>query len=165
MRFLGEKPEVSGSRAGETAKKCMGWGKNVGMEDRGLSPESSCPLAQKPSGLSQELRAKAGFVAINTIECKPHYVERFECLFCSRARMIDKMPGFLGMNVLKCTDTDQPYLVVSYWESEAHFHAWVGSPEFHEGHKRAFADLRAYKERGEDPPMKSDFKTYKVLTD
>lgn len=79
--------------------------------------------------------------------------------------MIDRMPGFLGMNVLKCTESGKPYLVVSYWETEAHFQAWVGSPEFYEGHKRAFADLNASKERGEEPPMTSDFLTYTVLAD
>lgn len=106
----------------------------------------------------------AGFVAINTIRCRADYTERFECLFCSRAKAIDRMSGFLGMHVLKCKSPDEPYLVVSYWTDEASFKAWVGSPEFHEGHARAFADLKAAKERGEQPPVTSDFHTYDVLT-
>lgn len=57
--------------------------------------------------------------------------------------MIDNMPGFLGMKVLRCTEEQQPYLVLSFWTDEASFQAWVGSPQFHEGHKRAFEDLRA----------------------
>lgn len=105
------------------------------------------------------------FVAINFIECNPEYVERFEMLFSSRVHAIDRMPGFLGMEVLKCTERDKPYLVVSRWKDEQSFQAWVGSPEFHEGHKRAFEDLRAAKARGEESPMKSDFRTYTVLTD
>lgn len=124
-----------------------------------------CPISEPSSPVSPEIREAVGFVAINYIDCKPEYAERFECLFCSRARAIDRMPGFLGMHVLKCKDSDEPYLVVSYWKSEEHFQAWVGSPEFHEGHRRAFADLQAYKERGEEPPMRSQFKTYSVLTD
>lgn len=78
--------------------------------------------------------------------------------------MIDNMPGFIGMKVLKCEEEGQPYLILSYWEDKASFDAWVGSPEFYEGHKRAFADLKEYKERGEEPPMKSDFKTYSILS-
>ncbi len=124
-----------------------------------------CALNADRSRVTQEQQDAAGFVAINYIDCKPSYVERFECLFCSRARMIDNMPGFIGMKVLKCEEEGQPYLVVSYWTDKESFEAWVGSPEFYEGHKRAFADLKEYKERGEEPPMSSSFKTYSVLTD
>lgn len=135
------------------------------MDDRLTS--ASIPLSSNElsdSGTTKD-RGKAAFVAINFIDCKTDYAERFESLFRSRARKIDRMPGFLGMNVLKCTESGEPYLVVSYWETEADFEAWVGSPEFHEGHRRAFADMKAFKERGEEPPMASRFKTYTVLTD
>ena len=37
------------------------------------------------------------FVAVNYIDCKPFYKERFEELFGSRAKQIDTMPGFLDM--------------------------------------------------------------------
>lgn len=125
-----------------------------------------CHLSQmaKDGTLPAQDFADAGYVAVNTIHCQPSYVERFECLFCSRAKMIDERPGFIGMKVLKCTDEGEAYLVVSFWESEAAFQGWLDSPEFLDGHKRAFADMKAAKERGEDPPMKSDFKTYTVLT-
>lgn len=116
--------------------------------------------ALAPSGLVQATQ----FVAVNTITCDPEYVPRFEELFRSRARAIDRVPGFLAMHVLKPTEPGAPYLVVSYWEQEACFTNWVGSPEFHEGHRRAFEDLRQAKEAGRTPPMKSDFATYSVLT-
>lgn len=105
----------------------------------------------------------AGFVAINTIHCQPHYQGRFEELFCSRVKAIDGMAGFMGMNVLKPCSDGEPYLVVSFWETEAQFEAWVGSEEFHAGHRRAFADLKAAKEAGQEPPMTSTFRTYSVL--
>lgn len=125
--------------------------------------EAQCSL-ESSAPLTVGAMEKAGFVAINTITCKAHYRDRFECLFCSRVRAIDEMSGFLGMQVLKPGSEDEPYLVVSYWESEAQFEAWVGSEEFHRGHARAFEDLRAAKERGEEPPMSSTFRTYAVLT-
>jgi heme-degrading monooxygenase HmoA len=106
-----------------------------------------------------------GFVAINTIHCSPGYIGRFEQLFATRARAIDRMPGFRGMEVLKSSNAGEPYLIVSRWVDKAAFDAWVGSPEFHEGHKRGFDDLREAKERGEPPPMTSDFRTYTMLTD
>jgi heme-degrading monooxygenase HmoA len=54
---------------------------------------------------------------------------------------------------------------VSYWTNEEAFNRWTKSPEFIEGHKRGFEDIRLAKERNEEPPMKSDFKTYTVIAD
>ncbi|MFN7015939.1 MAG: antibiotic biosynthesis monooxygenase family protein [Fimbriimonadales bacterium] len=105
-----------------------------------------------------------GFVAINYITCKPEYRERFEHLFKTRARAIDRLPGFRGMYVLRPQREGDAYLVVSHWDSEAHFKAWLQSPEFIEGHKRGFEDLREAKARGEEPPMRSDFRTYEIIT-
>jgi heme-degrading monooxygenase HmoA len=102
------------------------------------------------------------FVAINYIHCEDHYKERFELLFGSRAHAIDRMPGFVDMHVLKPTQ-DGEYLIVSHWESEEAFKKWTGSPEFIEGHKRGFEDIRKAKERGEKSPMSSSFKTYSVI--
>ncbi|MFN4033509.1 MAG: antibiotic biosynthesis monooxygenase family protein [Fimbriimonadales bacterium] len=104
-----------------------------------------------------------GFVAINYITCKPEYRERFEHLFKTRARAIDRLPGFRGMYVLRPHCEGDAYLVVSHWDSEAHFKAWLQSSEFLEGHQRGFEDIREAKARGEEPPMRSDFRTYAVV--
>lgn len=102
------------------------------------------------------------FVAINYINCEPHYRERFEELFASRARAIDRMPGFVDMQVLRPNGVGE-YLIVSHWASEEAFKTWTTSPEFLEGHKRGFDDIRKAKEQGLKPPMSSSFKTYEVI--
>lgn len=102
------------------------------------------------------------FVAINYIACEPHYRERFEALFATRAHAIDLMPGFVDLQVLR-PNQDGEYLIVSHWESEEAFKTWTNSPAFLEGHKRGFEDLRSAKERGEPAPMRATFKTYKVI--
>ncbi len=107
--------------------------------------------------------ADLGFVAINYITCLECYKERFESLFKTRAKAIDRIPGFRFMKVLKPQKEDQPYLVLSHWDDEGSFKNWTTSPEFIEGHKRGFEDVRKAKESGEEPPMRSDFVTYKVL--
>lgn len=107
----------------------------------------------------------ARFVAINTIDCLPGYTERFEHLFGTRARAIDTIPGFLDMRVLRSQDAEGRYLVVSFWESKEGFDSWVGSDAFREGHKRGFEDVRAAKEKGEQPPMVSTFHTYEIISD
>jgi heme-degrading monooxygenase HmoA len=103
------------------------------------------------------------FVAINYISCKEHYRPRFEELFATRAKAIDTMPGFKNMEVLKPRDGESEYLITSHWETEEAFKDWTSSPAFIEGHKRGFADIKAARERGEEAPMTSSFKTYEIL--
>jgi len=104
------------------------------------------------------------FVAINYITCTEEYRERFEELFQSRARAIDKMPGFQRMQVLRPKKDGDDYLIVSEWDDESSFKVWTKSEAFEAGHRRGFADLKAARERGETPPMTSLFRTYEVLT-
>lgn len=103
------------------------------------------------------------FVAVNYIDCKPFYKERFEELFGSRAKQIDTMPGFVDMQVLRPSKEGDEYLIVSHWENEASFKAWTKSATFLKGHKRGFADMAKAKAEGTEAPMKSDFKTYEVI--
>ncbi len=104
------------------------------------------------------------FVAVNFISCKEHYKTRFEELFKSRIKAIDKMPGFIFMNVLKPINNQDDYLIVSYWKNEDSFKSWTKSANFIEGHKRGFEDIKIAKENNQEPPMKSDFKTYNVMS-
>lgn len=103
------------------------------------------------------------FVAVNYIDCKLFYKERFEELFGSRAKQIDAMPGFVDMQVLRPSKEGNEYLIVSHWENEESFKAWTKSETFLEGHKRGFADIAKAKAEGTEAPMKSDFKTYEVI--
>ena len=104
------------------------------------------------------------FVAINYITCREEYRSRFEELFTSRVGAIDRMPGFQRMQVLRPKRDGEDYLVISEWDDEASFKSWTDSEAFEAGHRRGFADLKAARERGETPPMKSLFRTYEVLT-
>ncbi|HEX2935849.1 MAG TPA: antibiotic biosynthesis monooxygenase [Bacteroidales bacterium] len=105
------------------------------------------------------------FVAINYITCTDAYRERFETLFATRAKAIDRMPGFINMQVLRPTDEKGDYLIVSHWDSEEQFKTWTKSDEFVEGHKRGFADLAEARAKGREAPMKSQFKTYKIISE
>ena len=104
------------------------------------------------------------FVAINYITCKEDYKKRFEELFGTRAKAIDKMPGFKYMEVLKPSDGEGDYLIMSHWENENNFKDWTKSEAFIEGHKRGFEDVAKAKQAGLEPPMKSSFKTYSVIS-
>lgn len=105
-----------------------------------------------------------GFTAINYISCKEDYKDRFEELFKNRAGLIDNNKGFRNMHVLRPAKPEDDYLIVSYWDSEEDFTAWTQSKNFIDGHKRGFADIKKAKEEGKEPPMKSSFKTYQIIT-
>jgi heme oxygenase (mycobilin-producing) len=105
------------------------------------------------------------FVAINYITCTAAYRERFESLFATRAKAIDQMPGFIKMHVLRPTDGCSDYLIVSHWDSEEQFKTWTQSEAFREGHKRGFADISQARKEGREAPLKSEFRTYKVIAE
>ena len=110
-------------------------------------------------------RPAVAFVAVNFIHCESSYRERFEELFRTRAHAIDLLPGFIAMRVLQPQAEGGDYLVVSEWGSRDAFDGWRKSPEFLEGHRRGFEDVRAAREAGLTPPMTSRFETYTVLCD
>lgn len=86
-------------------------------------------------------------------------------LFGTRAKAIDRMPGFRNMQVLKPADSRSEYLIISHWDSEADFQKWTGSAEFLEGHRRGFEDIKKARLEGKEPPMHSVFKTYLVIAE
>ncbi len=104
------------------------------------------------------------FIAINYINCEKNYRERFELLMKSRKKAVDTMPGFRGMEVLKPTNIDYEYLIISRWDDEKFFISWQHSAQFTEGHRRGFEDISKAKKEGNRQPMLSTFKTYEILT-
>jgi len=120
------------------------------------TPTDAVTVAAPPAAL-------ATFVAINFIACDPEYRDRFETLFKSRAHAIERAPGFLHMEVLQPTREGGDHLVVSHWTDQAAFDHWRTSPEFAEGHRRGFEDVRRAREEGRKPPMTSRMETFSVL--
>ncbi|MER3443974.1 MAG: antibiotic biosynthesis monooxygenase [Meiothermus sp.] len=100
------------------------------------------------------------FVTMNRISVNPEYARQFEENFQQRARLVDRMPGFIRNLVLRPTDPAQePYVVMTFWQSRAHFEAWVESPEFKEGHAKS-GTLPREAFRGH-----ARLETYEVFTD
>jgi heme-degrading monooxygenase HmoA len=67
---------------------------------------------------------------MNRIPVRPEYHEAFEEAFRQRARLVDQAPGFLRNLVLRPKNPEDPYIVLTFWESEAAFLAWMESPAF-----------------------------------
>lgn len=79
-------------------------------------------------------------VKINAIEVAEGKGEVLEQRFAERAREVEKMPGFLGFELLRPTKGETRYFVYTRWRSEEDFRAWVESPEFERGHAQAARD-------------------------
>lgn len=74
---------------------------------------------------------------MNRIFVHPEFAEQFEDRFRNRAREVDDMPGFVSNQVLRPVAPGDPYIVLTLWESRAHFDAWTTSDAFVRGHARS----------------------------
>lgn len=77
------------------------------------------------------------FVVMNRIAVNPAYAEQFEERFRNRAGEVDKMKGFVRNQVLRPVSQDDPYIVMTFWQSRKDFDAWVNSDAFQKGHARS----------------------------
>lgn len=84
-------------------------------------------------------------VKINAIEVAPERGAELEERFARRASEVEKMPGFLGFELLRPVGGETRYFVYTRWESEDAYRAWRDSQAFTRGHAQAAHD------RGEAP--------------
>ncbi len=76
-------------------------------------------------------------VTCNRIPVNPDHAAAFEKIFEERAALVDGMPGFVSFQLLRPTKPEDPYVVMTFWESEDHFNGWVQSEEFKQGHAQS----------------------------
>ena len=76
-------------------------------------------------------------VVSNRIPVNTEHCEAFEKTFANRASAVDGMDGFIAFQLLRPGKEGDPYIVMTFWESEAHFKAWTDSDEFKQGHAKS----------------------------
>ena len=100
-------------------------------------------------------------VVMNRIPVKPEHRGVFEARFRNRTREIDRFPGFIRNLVLRPTSEDNPYYVImTFWESQEAFEAWVNSEAFEKAHRRARTETKPEWFQG-----RNVFEMYEVVTD
>jgi heme-degrading monooxygenase HmoA len=72
---------------------------------------------------------------INRMAVPDAYREKFEAMFRTRAKAVDRRPGFIRAEILRPLNGGE-YVVMTHWESQADFMAWTKSQEYDEGHRR-----------------------------
>lgn len=76
-------------------------------------------------------------IVANRIYVHPDHTAAFEERFLNRASMVDQMPGFVAYQLLRPVQPEDPYIVMTTWESQAAFEAWTSSDAFKQGHARS----------------------------
>jgi heme-degrading monooxygenase HmoA len=74
-------------------------------------------------------------VTANRVSITKGYEQEFEKRFEQRLGAVDQMPGFIRNEVLRPLQGDC-YVVLTYWESEAAFEAWMQSESFKQAHSK-----------------------------
>ena len=72
-------------------------------------------------------------VVSNRIQVAKGHEQEFEKRVEGRARLVETMPGFIRLEILRPIKSDY-YSVVTHWQDEASFRAWTDSTEFKEAH-------------------------------
>ncbi len=84
------------------------------------------------------------FIVMNRFFVKPEFAAQFEARVQNRPGQVDRQPGFQRVQLLRPANPDAPYIVLTVWESEAHFEAWVKADTFtasHAGPRTLSADI------------------------
>ncbi len=76
-------------------------------------------------------------VKINVLTVPEEMRDTLEQRFEARAGEVEKTPGFLSFDLLRPTDDSDRYFVVTKWESEEAFQAWMDSRQFQQGHAQS----------------------------
>lgn len=79
-------------------------------------------------------------VKINAIEVPEGMGEELEKRFAARAGEVEHMPGFEEFMLLRPTEGESRYFVVTRWESEEAFQNWRNSREFQHQHANTHDD-------------------------
>ena len=74
-------------------------------------------------------------VKINAITVPEGMGPELEKRFAARAGKVDQAPGFEEFMLLRPVKGDARYFVLTRWESEEAFQAWLGSRQFREHHR------------------------------
>jgi len=76
-------------------------------------------------------------VKINAIAVPEGAGPELEKRFAARAGAVENSPGFEDFQLLRPTGGDERYFVMTWWESEDAFQAWMNSQDFAKGHAHA----------------------------
>ena len=75
-------------------------------------------------------------VVMNRFKVSPGREADFEEAFKGRAKLIDTMEGFVGLDMLRPAGEGGVFISMARWRSKADFEAWTTSDAFKQAHSR-----------------------------
>ena len=79
-------------------------------------------------------------IVMNVVHVREERREAFEQAFLGRESHVHQAPGFAGFELLR-RDREGEYVVLTRWDDDASFKAWVGSDLFKRSHSHADGEL------------------------
>lgn len=92
-------------------------------------------------------------IVMNVVHVEESRREEFERHFLGRDSRVQEAEGFAGFELLR-RDRDGEYVVLTRWESEAAFQAWMKSDLFKQAHRHA---------EGNPTATRNEVRTYEVV--
>ena len=108
-----------------------------------------------PHAQNHEALQEGGFVAVSEISVPASGRAALDAAFADRLGAVDGWPGFRGLQVWASREVEESLLMVSWWDSEACFTAYMGSSDHRESHRRI--------PTGATRPRARGFKRYGVI--
>lgn len=79
------------------------------------------------------------FAVLNYIYVAAGQEAAFEKRFLGRSRHLSENKGFLAIRVLR-PEQSSHYIIITWWEEEADFHAWQASTSYQKTHQKRATD-------------------------
>ena len=74
------------------------------------------------------------YTVTNRLSLKPEYAKEISDNLIEHTKSLKDMPGFIAFYLIEPESEDQPYRVMSIWNSPEDFKAWTQSEEFKRSH-------------------------------
>jgi heme oxygenase (mycobilin-producing) len=78
---------------------------------------------------------KKGYAVFNNIPVSDEGRSLFEYRFKNRAGLIEEVPGFIAIRVLRPLDSDT-YVIMTIWEDRKSFLGWQDSKQYQKAHEK-----------------------------
>ena len=85
---------------------------------------------------AQETASSGAFVAFSELSVPPEGRVALERAFADRMGAVDRWPGFRGLEVWSAQGDADRFTMVSWWDDEASFKAYMGSADHRTSHSR-----------------------------
>jgi len=98
---------------------------------------TKCPLARLETAEPRDTRPPdpAPFVAVSVFEVANDRDDAVAEAFVERPHLVDDAPGFLSLEVLRGTDNDHLFWLITRWADEGSYREWHRGHTYKASHK------------------------------